>query len=80
MMTRKQRLLQKFINNPKSLRYSQIELLLIALEFERIEAKGSHKKFKHRQLEQDLIIPVHNNECKPFYKQLVLKTIMKLIP
>lgn len=73
------KLLLKFLNNPDSLRFQKIETLLINLGFEKIEAKGSHKKFKHRLLEKDLIIPVHNNDCKSFYKNLASKTIRKYL-
>lgn len=74
-MVRKDRLLQKFLNNPDSLGYGRIENLLLILGFEKIEAKGSHKKFKHQLLQRDLIIPVHNNDCKSFYKYLVARII-----
>lgn len=76
-MNNKAKLLRKFLNNPDSLRYWKIEQLLIGLGFEKIEAKGSHKKFKHHYLETDLVIPVHNNDCKGFYKNLTAKIIKK---
>jgi predicted RNA binding protein YcfA (HicA-like mRNA interferase family) len=37
--------------------------------FSEISTKGSHVKFKHPKLDHDLVIPVHNNECKDFYKK-----------
>jgi len=67
--------LQKFLNNPTSLRYTQIETLLIQLDFQKISTRGSHIKFKHHLLKSDLIIPIHNNDCKDFYKKLVVKII-----
>ncbi len=75
IMTRRYRLFKKFFRNPDSLNYYKIEKLLLILDFEKIETKGSHKKFKHKLLRQDLIIPVHNNDCKSFYKHLVKKII-----
>jgi predicted RNA binding protein YcfA (HicA-like mRNA interferase family) len=42
-------------------------------------AKGSHKKFKHSSLVTDLVIPVHNNDCKDFYKTQAAKIVKKLI-
>jgi hypothetical protein len=30
-------------------------------------------------LRHDIIIPVHNNDCKPFYKRQALKHITNLI-
>lgn len=77
-MTRKEKLLDKFKANPESLHYSDIEKILLDLDFQKIPAKGSHVKFKHPLLVQDLIIPVHNRDCKNFYKKLALKTIENL--
>ena len=74
-MTKRDEIIQKFINNPVSLKYNQIEQVLVSLGFEKIVIKGSHRKFKHHSLDRDLIIPVHNNECKSFYKKLIAKTI-----
>lgn len=76
-MTKRNKLLQRFLKSPVSVKYLQIENILIELGFEKIEAKGSHKKFKHVLLDSDLIIPVHNNDCKDFYKKQVAKFIMK---
>ncbi len=78
-MTEKERVLRRFLNNPGSLRYDKIENLLLTFGFEKVEAKGSHKKFKHHKLNQDLIIPVHNNDCKSFYKKLAARTIKKIL-
>ncbi len=74
-MTSTVKLLEKFLNHPDSLRYREIEKLLIQLGFEKNEARGSHKKFKHPNLSTNLIIPVNNNDCKTFYKNLIAKII-----
>jgi len=47
--------------------------------FEKVSAKGSHIKFKHLALALDLIIPVHNHECDPFYKKLALEFTQKIL-
>ena len=78
-MTSREKALKRFLNSPGGLKYEEIEKLLIGLGFEKIEAKGSHKKFKHIKLDRDLIIPVHNNDCKKFYKSLAAKIIKKYI-
>ncbi|MBT3865213.1 type II toxin-antitoxin system HicA family toxin [Candidatus Peregrinibacteria bacterium] len=67
-MTRKEKLLIKIIENPQSLKYPQIRKLLNKLGFVQKNIRGSHHKFRHPQLEQILSIPVHNNDCKEFYK------------
>jgi predicted RNA binding protein YcfA (HicA-like mRNA interferase family) len=77
-MTKIDKTVSKFLKNPTSLRYSEIEKILLYLGFEKVEAKGSHKKFKHSLLEHDLIIPVHSNECKDFYKKQAAKIVKNL--
>jgi len=68
-MTKIDKIIEQLLNRPTSLRYAEIEKALLYLGFEKIEAKGSHKKFKHSLLKYDLIIPIHNNDCKDFYKK-----------
>lgn len=75
-MTRFDNIIKKFLENPSSLRYSQIEKILIQTNHIKIPAKGSHVKFKHPDLNTDLIIPIHNNDCRPFYKNLTAKHLI----
>lgn len=73
-MTQKEKLLGKFLENPKSLKYREIEMILKEASFVKVSVRGgSHAKFKHDLLDKDLVIPVHNNDCKDFYKQEALK-------
>lgn len=74
-MTRFKKILKKFHENPCGTNYSDIEKILLAFGCIKISAKGSHIKFKHRLSPFDLIIPVHNNDCKEFYKKAALKFI-----
>ncbi|MCX6735347.1 MAG: type II toxin-antitoxin system HicA family toxin [Candidatus Peregrinibacteria bacterium] len=74
-----EKLLLKFLNNPSGIRYSELERLLLSLGFEKVWAKGSHVKFKHKLLQRDLIIPVHGGDCKEFYKSYAAKIIKKFI-
>lgn len=76
-MSRIEKLVQQFLNNPASLRFADIEKVLFHFGFIKIETKGSHKKFKNSHLSHDLVIPVHNNDCKDFYKKLAAKTLKK---
>lgn len=59
-MTTRKKLITKFLAQPTSLSYPDIEHILSRLGFKKIGTKGSHKKFKHELLERDIIIPVHN--------------------
>jgi predicted RNA binding protein YcfA (HicA-like mRNA interferase family) len=77
-MANKRKLLEKFLHNPAGVHYRDLEQILNYLGFEKVPAKGSHIKFKHPVDKRDLIIPVHGNDCKAFYKQLAAKIIKNL--
>ena len=77
-MTNLDKLKKKFESDPVALRYSEVEKLLICFGFEKIFTKSNHIKFKHPKLENDLIIPIHNKDCKGFYKKQASKFINKL--
>ncbi len=74
-MTKLKKTFEKFYTNPESLHYADIEKILIASGCIKISAKGSHMKFKHPFAKFDLIIPIHNYDCKEFYKKSALKFI-----
>ena len=73
-----EKLLQKFLNNPIGVRYGDLARILEAHGFFMVEAKGSHKKWKHAELTEDLIIPVHNNDCLEVYKKKAKRSILSL--
>lgn len=73
------KLMIKLFNHPASIRFAELERLLLSLGFEKVFAKGSHVKFKHKLLDRDLVIPVHNNDCKEFYKVYAAKIVKKFI-
>ena len=75
-MTKKEKIILKFKNNPESIKLNELEKLLLDLWFIKINAKWSHIKFKYRFLKNDIIIPVHNNDCKWFYKKQVLRILI----
>ncbi len=77
-MSQIEKLVQKFLEKPKSIKYRELVLLLKYFGFEQIPAKGSHVKFSHDKLQYDLVIPVHKNECKDFYKEQAKKYIQKI--
>lgn len=77
-MSQIEKLLAQFRRRPESVKYRDIEKILVYLNFEKVYTKGSHVKFKHRNLTADIIIPVHKNECKNFYKRQVQKQISTL--
>jgi len=78
-MSRIEKLLEKFLSYPEKVRYKELDKILIYLGFVLIYTKGSHRKYKHQNFTPDIIIPVHNNECKNFYKREIYKKIKDLI-
>jgi predicted RNA binding protein YcfA (HicA-like mRNA interferase family) len=76
-MTKKEKRLQRFLISPESFKYKEIELLLLSLGFQKIDAKGSHIKLKHYKLDSDIIVPIHNQDCKNFYKKQIQKVLFK---
>jgi predicted RNA binding protein YcfA (HicA-like mRNA interferase family) len=75
-MNKKNKLLQKFCAAPQSLSLNKIEPLLATLGLIKIQGKGSHTIYKY-QNETILVIPVHNQDCKNFYKKKLLKELTK---
>ena len=74
-MTRKNKLLKKFLENPGSLRYRKIEKILLWLGFKKIDGKGSHVRFVCRERGIDESIPIHGNDCKICYKRYISKLL-----
>ncbi len=74
-----EKLLKKFVQTPQNTRYADIEKILFHLGFEEIRAKGSHVKWKHQKLRNDIIIPIHNSDCKKFYKEQASRSMQPLI-
>ena len=77
-MTQKQKLVETFRTNPGSLKFKQIASMLRHFGFIMIQAKGSHVKFKHDKVSSDLVIPIHNGDCKEFYKKAALRKVTEI--
>jgi len=67
------------MKNPANVSYKDLQKILGWYEFEKIEAKGSHVKYKHRLFDRDLIIAVHKNECKQYMKKEAHRRIKIII-
>lgn len=78
-MAKIDKLLVKFFNDPTKIHYQKLEKILFYFEFQKIMAKGSHVKFKHEFLRYDLIIPLHDRDCKDFYKKVALEKIKEIL-
>lgn len=78
-MSKKEKLLKKFLENPTSCSYFDIEKIPISLGFTCAGGKGSHIRFKHEKTDRDLTFSVHHNDCKDGYKTTARKIITRLI-
>lgn len=75
-MTKREKLILKFKKSPSSLKFIEIRSILLDIWFEEIESKWSHKKYKIKNLKNDVVLPIHNNDCKDFYKDQLLKILI----
>jgi predicted RNA binding protein YcfA (HicA-like mRNA interferase family) len=72
-MTKKQKLLQRLRQNPKNVRFEEIDSLLLALGFEKRQ-RGSHVTYIYQQ-QTRMTIPIR----KPFILPVYVKDILKLL-
>ena len=77
-MNRQEKLIEIFKNNPESLKFSQIEIILINLGFEiQKKTRGSHVKYKNTSSNASLIFSRHNGDVKNYQKKQAKKFLIK---
>ena len=74
-----QKQIGQFLSKPRKIKYRYLVKILKHFGFRQIYTKGSHVKFKHPKLPSDLVIPVHKNECKDFYKIQAYKQLKEIM-
>ncbi|CAC9436250.1 type II toxin-antitoxin system HicA family toxin [bacterium endosymbiont of Bathymodiolus sp. 5 South] len=74
-MSKKQKLLDKFLRNPisKTLTFDELETLLISLGFEKIDGAGSRIKFFNK--EKDSLINLHKPHPSKILKIYLVRQI-----
>ena len=74
-MSKKDKLLTKFLENPprKDLTFKELTTLLLSLDFEKIEGAGSAVKFYNK--EKDLLINLHKPHPSDILKVYLIKQI-----
>ena len=74
-MSKKDKLLIKFLENPprKDLTFKELSTLLLSLNFEKIEGAGSAVKFYNK--EKDLLINLHKPHPSDILKVYLVKQI-----
>jgi len=74
-MSKKDKLLQKFLQTPvkKDLTFKELETILSSCGFEKIEGAGSAVKFYHK--EKDILINLHKPHPSDILKVYLIKQI-----
>ncbi len=76
-MTKAQKVIQKFIENPAGLSYTEIVKILEQAGFRKKQGKGSHVRYRKDQFV--IGFAVHGNDCKAIYKKEALKVYQTCI-
>ncbi len=74
-MSKKDKLIIKFLENPprKDLTFKELTTLLLSLDFQKIEGSGSAVKFYNK--EKDLLINLHKPHPSDILKVYLIKQI-----
>lgn len=75
-MTQQEKLLQKFLENPTSLKAREIIKIFIQAGFVFRDAKWSHEVYQ--KWKYILTLALHNNDCKNIYKKKALKIFQQM--
>src|SRR5436190_1344365 len=81
-MSKRDKLRRKLRNNPKGVKFSDLETLLINFGFTLVRIKGSHHFFQYMQgsVHAIMIVPVHGRVIKPQYVKDSLDLLDELFP
>lgn len=69
-MTKRDKLIERMRRNPRSIRFDEIETLLLSLGFVKRQKGSSHAVFTLRSYQ--IVVPFRKPTVKPVYVQLVL--------
>ena len=69
-MTRRDKLLERMRRNPRSIRFEEIETLLLGLGFVKRQSASSHTVFTRGPYQ--VVVPFRRPNVKPVYVELVL--------
>ena len=74
-MTKEEKLILKFKTSPQSISLPDLLKIMEWCGMEIIQGKGNHIicKIENKIL---IVIPLHQNDCKPFYKKKSLKLLL----
>jgi predicted RNA binding protein YcfA (HicA-like mRNA interferase family) len=76
-MTQIDKLVAKFLANPLSVDFPDLDRILKYYWWEqKITNGGSHVHYFHEDKKDIITIPVHHNDCKPTYKRNIKKVLI----
>lgn len=72
-MSKKEKALERIRQNPKHVRFEELENILLHLGFIERQSKGSHRTFTLGR--HIILLPVHKPFLKPIYIKLALRIL-----
>jgi len=76
-MTRRQKLIEKAMNNPAGIRFKELCLLAERMGFQKRGGKGSHLVYERDGVEEILTFQDHKGMAKPYQVKQMLAVIEK---
>jgi predicted RNA binding protein YcfA (HicA-like mRNA interferase family) len=73
----KRRLLQKALNSPQNMRFSEMIVLVEAFGFRLSRSSGSHRIFSHPDLKELLNLQEVDGKAKPYQVRQFLRIVEK---
>ena len=81
-MSKRDKLRRKLKNNPKGVKFSDLETLLVQFGFILVRVKGSHHFFQYQQgeIKAIMVVPLHRNAVKVQYVKDSIELLDELFP
>ena len=79
-MSKRDKLRRKLKNNPRNVKFSQVETLLLRFGFLLARIQGSHHVFVEETKQIIIVIPVHGNTVKAQYVKEAVAILDMLFP
>jgi len=81
-MSKRDKLRRKLRNNPRGIRFSDLETLLIQFGFILVRVKGSHHFFEYQEgdIKAIMVVPLHRNAVKAQYVKDAIALLDELFP
>lgn len=77
-MSKKEKLINRIKNNPKTVRFEELDKILIDIGFERRQASKGSSHYTYTILDRRLTIPYKRPYVKVIYVKIVIKALEEL--